>query len=103
MAKRKKAKDWRNAHKDAQTQLVRIENQIKERALELAKANPDAPVGFGMVGKKVEEASGFSLYHGIRINTDFYLQVIDSIEKHLAKKHPHQQLNLYDDVQTEPK
>jgi len=93
--KRKKAKDWRDAYKDAQTKLVRTENQIKERALELAKANPDAPVGLGMVASKVEEASGFSLYHAIRINTDFYLQVIDNIEKHLAKQHPHQQGNLF--------
>jgi hypothetical protein len=92
---RKTAKNWKDAHIDAQTKLVRIENQIKERALELAKANPDVPVGFGMQGSKIEEASGFSLYHAIRINTDFYLQVIKNIEKHLASQHPHQQQKLF--------
>jgi len=91
MGNRKSAKDWRDAHKNAKTKLLKIENQIKTRAEELCKTNSSVPIGWGATGRGLEK---MRLTMG-GLSTNNYIKIIETIEKHLADKHPHQQGNLF--------
>jgi len=94
MTNRKSAKQWREAHQNAEAKLNRVENQITMRLLELMKLHPDVPVGYKPVinEKLILTAKEIDV---IELRISMQLRYIEIIEKYLADQHPHQQQNLF--------
>ena len=91
--KRKLAKDWRTSYQNAQTKVEKIENQIKERLVELCRQHPDAEVGrIASIDKPILYAKDLLKASGV--GTDGLLLYIDIIEKWLGSQHPHQQSEI---------
>ena len=86
MAKRKTSKNLRNEWTDKKQKLAGLEARIKERALEMCKQQPSAPIGMGAIGREIEKFTG---------DTDFYLQVINSIEQYNEQQSGHVQTTMF--------
>lgn len=94
--KRKTVKDWRKSYADATAKVIRVENQIKERLLDLCIANPQVPVATRPdVERTVIKASSLSRGYVEGLTTPERLMYIEIIEKYLADQHPHQQLKAF--------
>lgn len=99
--KRKLAKDWRTSYENAQIKLTKIENQIKERLVELCRLHPKALIHKPKL--RAEPITAKDIHEDIDdYKTHDYLIFIDIIEKWLAAQHPHQQSEIKFD-ENEPK
>ena len=91
--KRKTAKNWRKAHKDAKAKVTRIETQITARLLDLVIAHPEVPVETEFDGTTIK-AKSLNTTFVSHIDTNTRLKFIESIEKYLTDQHPHKQLTI---------
>jgi len=96
---RKNWKGYQDDYRNALLKVALVEARAQKRALALCKAHPDVVIDDGKLQLTAKE-----YYDGISTRTytttpERNIDVIRRIEQHLADKHPHQQLNLYDDVQ----
>jgi len=83
--KRKSAKDWRNSYNDAKSKVKKIENQIKDRLIELCRLFPDAEIS----SKYADD-----ILNSSNLNTEGMINIIDNMEKWIAAQHPHQQTEI---------
>ena len=91
--KRKLAQDWRNSYENAQNRVKKIENQIKERLLELCRLFPDALI----YEPKLKNTKMYAT--DLRDDFDSYsatdcIIFIGIIEKWVEAQHPHQQSEI---------
>ena len=94
--KRKTVKDWRKSWGDATARVIKVENDIKQRLLDLTTANPSVPVASKADSERtVIKASSLSTGYVEGLTTPERLMYIEIIEKWLADQHPHQQQKLF--------
>jgi hypothetical protein len=104
--KRKTVKDWRKSYADATARLIKVENDIKQRLLDLTIANPSIPVASRADSERtIIKASSLSRGYVEDLTTPERLMYIEIIEKYLADQHPHQQQTLFiiDKAGSDPK
>jgi len=91
--KRTTGTEYRKQLQDLKEKTIALEVRIKSRLFELTKQNPDVIISrIGDTDIKAKSVS--ELYvNNAEINTA--LDIIETIEKWLADKHPHQQLELF--------
>ena len=87
---RKTANDYQKEYVDKTSKLEGLEARIKARAIELCKAQPEAPIGYGAVGREIEKLSSEDFF-----DTVGYIYVIKSIENHNARKAVHVQTTMF--------
>lgn len=103
MTNRKSGKDWRKAYNDAKAKVIKIENQITDRLVELCKANPDVIVGIQADSEhtEIKAKSIQDITYIETMTTEVRLIYIEIIEKALADAHPYQQGNLFEKSETD--
>jgi hypothetical protein len=91
MTKRKTAKDYKRELKEISNQKKALEARIVARAKELCEQNPDIWVTYA-------SANGIQTGDFVKItnlHTLTALSLIEIIEKELAEKHPHKQIEMF--------
>jgi len=102
MVDRKSAKDWHNAHQNAENKLQKIKNEISLRLQELSIAHPDVIISYQaniektpILANQVQDPNFF-----VQLDTSTELIFIETIENALADAHPHKQGDLFEDHKT---
>lgn len=88
------AKDYRKQLKDLEKQQIALKNRIKDRANKLCEKYPDIQVGYRLDDNNANKPFYSGEYIGFRITIaeiEDVLQIIETIEKELANRHPHKQ------------
>lgn len=83
-----------NHIKNAQAKVTKIENQIKERLIELCRQHPDAEVSRVASLNKRPTLYAKDVLNTGNLNTEGMLTIINSIEEWLAAQHPHKQTEI---------
>lgn len=101
MTKRMTAKDYKKEYEDLQVNLGVMEKRIQLRFLTLCKRHPDVVLyRINDITQKVLDEpvlSGVfaSAYRQVaRLDTNAMIKFIGIIEKYLADKHPHKQIEI---------
>ena len=102
MGKRKSGKELRKDYQDLLDKTKAMQKRIVKRAEELIKQYPDVPYG-EMTWKDHEPLTVSGYQRCYVVTPQAALNIIEYVEQWIADQHPHKQLNLYDDVPTEPK
>ena len=89
MALRKTSKDYRKEYGNAKAKLSAVEARIKDRAINLCKQFPEAPIGMGAVGREIDKP----LFENC--STETYLDIIRNIEKYNEKNSPVVQKSMF--------
>lgn len=74
--RRKTSKDYRKEYIDLLQKQKALEARIRNRAIEMCKAQPTAPIGRGAVGREIEKPQFQNA------STEAYLDIITMIEEH---------------------
>lgn len=77
---RKTSKDYKKEYNNLVQKLNALSIRIRQRAIDMCKANPTAPIGSGAVGREIEKPQFQNL------DTEEYLYIIAKIEEYNERK-----------------
>ncbi len=84
--------EYRKQLQDLKEKTNALEARIKNRLLELTKQNPDVVIS--RIGDTNIKAKSVSELYANNADINTALEIIETIEKWLADKHPHVQLSI---------
>ena len=95
---RKNWKGYQDDYRNALLKVALVEARAQKRAIALCKANPDVVIYGGELQITAKDYVDSIKMKTYTTTPEKNIDVIKKIEQHIADKHPHQQLNLYDEV-----